>query len=152
MRTNILLSGAAAAMAGALAVWGCGGSGGYGGSSPTASTPAPTAPSPTPGAVTVSIVGSAGNQAFRPNPVSADSGQTLVFTNSDTTTHHIVLDDGSADLGELAPGATSRAVTVRSASAVNYHCLLHPSMVGSINGQTAPQPPPCNDPYGYGCS
>jgi hypothetical protein len=37
---------------------------------------------------------------------------------------------------------------VRSASALNFHCSLHPSMVGSINGATAPDPPVCNDPYG----
>jgi len=34
------------------------------------------------------------------------------------------------------------------ASALNFHCTLHSSMVGSINGANAPEPPPCNDPYG----
>ena len=58
------------------------------------------------------------------------------------------MDDGSADLGDIAPGATSRGFTVRSASAFNFHCSLHPSMVGSINGATAPESPACNDPYG----
>ena len=58
------------------------------------------------------------------------------------------MDDGSADLGDIAPGATSRGFTVRSGSALNFHCTLHPSMVGSINGANAPEPPPCNDPYG----
>ena len=58
------------------------------------------------------------------------------------------MDDGSADLGDIAPGATSRAFTVRSGSALTFHCTLHASMVGSINGASAPESPPCNDPYG----
>lgn len=140
-------SGTAFAMVGALALWSCGGSSG---SSPATG---PTAPTPPPGAasVTVSIVSSSGNQAFRPNPVSAPTGDTLAFSNGDTVTHHIVLDDGSADLGEIAPGATSRSISIASSRAVNFHCTIHSSMVGSINGSSAPQPPPCNDPTGYGC-
>ena len=68
-----------------------------------------------------------------------------MFRNNDSTLHRIVMDDGSADLGDIAPGATSRGFTVRSGSALNFHCTLHPSMVGSINGATAPEPPACND-------
>ena len=74
-----------------------------------------------------------------------------MFRNNDAATHRIVMDDGSADLGDVAPGATSRGFTVRNASALTFHCSLHPSMVGSINGANAPEPPPCPDPYGYGC-
>ena len=148
-------SGASIALAGALALWGCSGGGG-GGSTPAAPTPAPTpAPAPAPPASTtvmVNIVGSIGNQAYRPNPVSANSGDTVMFRNNDATMHHIVLDDGSADLGDVAPGATSRGVTLRNTNAANYHCTMHPSMVGSINAASAPEPTPCPDPYGYGCN
>lgn len=148
MRTS-LLSGAAVAFAGALALWGCGSSGGGGGTTPTG----PTGPStPSGQTVTVSIVGSIGNAAYKPNPVSAKSGDTVTFQNNDSTTHHIVLDDGSMDLGTIAPGSTSTGVAIQNNNALKYHCTIHPSMVGSINGQSAPDPPPCNDPYGYGCS
>jgi plastocyanin len=99
----------------------------------------------------VSIVGSTGNTALRPNPVAANAGDTVMFRNNDTAIHHILLDDGSADLGEVSPGATSKSFTVRAASATTYHCSIHSSMVGSINGATAPTPPPCPDPSGYGC-
>jgi aldose sugar dehydrogenase len=142
------LSGASVALAGALALWSCGGS-----SAPSAPTPAP-APAPAPSGsttVTVSIVGSAGNQAYRPNPVSANSGDTVMFRNNDTTMHHIVLDDGSADLGDVAPGATSRGITLRNTNATSFHCTMHSSMVGSINAAAAPDPMPCPDPSGYGC-
>jgi plastocyanin len=99
----------------------------------------------------VSIVASIGNQAYRPNPVAANTGDTVMFRNNDASVHHIVMDDGSADLGDIQPGSNSRGFAVRNANATNFHCLNHPSMVGSINGQDAPMPPPCNDPYGYGC-
>lgn len=139
-------SGASVAVAGALFLWSCGGGSGAGSSSPTA----PSAGSG-PGTVSVAIVGTAGNQAFNPNPVTAAIGDTVMFRNNDSTVHHIVFDDGSADLGEVAPGSTSRGAAVRSGNATNFHCVLHSSMVGTINGAKAPEPPPCNDPLGYGC-
>jgi plastocyanin len=142
-------SGAGFAIFGALALWSCGGGGS---STPAAPTPSPS-PSPAPGSssVTVNIVGSIGNQAYRPNPVTANSGDTIWFKNNDAAMHHIVLDDGSADLGDVSPGATSRGVTLRNGNALNFHCTMHPSMVGSINADKAPDPVPCPDPYGYGC-
>jgi len=146
------LSGASIALAGAVALWSCGGSGG---GTPAAPTPAaPPTPAPVPPAstnVTVNIVGSIGNQAYQPNPVAASSGDTVMFRNNDRALHHIVLDDGSADLGDVAPGATSRSVTLKNTNTMNFHCTVHPSMVGSINAATAPDPKPCPDPYGYGC-
>jgi plastocyanin len=130
-------------LGGAVGLWACGGSG---------SSSTPTMPgAATAQAVTVAIVSSIGNQAYRPNPVAANAGDTVMFKNNDAAMHHIVLDDGSADLGEVAPGAMSRGVAVRNANATRFHCTIHPSMVGSINGSTAPEPAPCSNPYGYGC-
>lgn len=97
------------------------------------------------------IVGSSGNQAFNPNPVRANPGDTVMFRNGDSQLHHIVMDDGSADLGLVAPGATTRGLTLQTANPLRFHCRLHSSMVGSINGAVAPEPPPCPDPLGYGC-
>ena len=81
----------------------------------------------------------------------AATGDTVVFRNNDATTHHIMLDDGSADLGDVAPGATSRPLTLKNSNATRFHCMNHPSMVGTINEAQAPDPKPCPDPYGYGC-
>lgn len=139
----------AVAILGALALWNCGGGGGSSAASPT--SPSPTASAPGAATVNVAIVASAGNSAFQPNPVRASSGDTVIFRNNDGLLHHLVMDDGSADLGDIAPGAASRGFTLRSASAANFHCTLHSSMVGSINGASAPNPPECLDPYGYGC-
>jgi plastocyanin len=93
-----------------------------------------------------------GNQAFSPNPVRANAGDTVMFRNSDSTLHHLVLDDGSMDFGDIAPGSSSRGVVLRNANPLTFHCTLHATMVGSINGLTAPETPPCvPDSYGYGC-
>jgi plastocyanin len=101
--------------------------------------------------VTVNIVSSVGNTAYQPNPVRANSGDTVVFRNNDATMHHIMLDDGSADLGDVGPGATSKGVTLKNSNAARFHCTIHSSMVGTINEAAAPPTPPCPDPYGYGC-
>ena len=129
MRSSLILVGVLAA---AVAASRCGGKGG--GSSPT--TPGPTTPS----TLTVSIVGIKGNGSYVPNPVATASGNQVMFKNNDTVnTHRIVMDDGSADFGSLAPGASSSAKAVAGG---NFHCTNHPSMVGSINGATAPDPAP----------
>jgi plastocyanin len=135
---NIVLTIAALAMAS------CGG-GGYVAPAPTPATPTPT-PAPTATSVTVTIVGSSGNKAFTPNPVMANAGDTLVFKNNDAAMHHLVMNDGSADVGEIAPGA-SKSITVKGSGGL-FHCTIHSTMIGSINGAEAPEPPPCTTP-GY---
>jgi plastocyanin len=134
------LTPAAFALAAATCVWNCGGSS-YGGSS-TPTTPTPT-PAPSANTVTVTIVGSSGNKAYQPNPVQVNMGDTVAFKNADATLHHIVMDDGSADLGNISPGSTA-SMTLKTAGG-NFHCTIHTSMVGSINGKDAPEP--CNGQY-----
>ena len=106
--------------------------------STTPASPSPASPS-TPSSVTVSILAINGNKSYTPNPVQT-AGQALVFKNNDTQTHHVIMDDGSIDFGLLAPGASTAAKTI--ASGGNFHCSIHPSMVGSINGAVAPDPVP----------
>jgi hypothetical protein len=90
--------------------------------------------------VTVSVVGTQGNGSFVPNPVATATGNQVVFKNNDPVNiHHIVMDDGSADFGNLSPGVSGPAKAVTGG---NFHCVNHPSMVGSINGATAPTPAP----------
>jgi hypothetical protein len=117
-----------AALAAAIAVSQCGG--GYTPSSPGSATP---------DVVTVTVVGTQGNGSFVPNPVPAGGNQVVFKNNDPVNTHHIIMDNGSVDFGNLAPGASSTAKVVSSG---NFHCANHPSMVGSINGSVAPTPPP----------
>ena len=126
----------AAAVVVALAgAWGCGGGGSGSPSSPSPSSPA---------TITITIVGERGAQSFSPNPASA-AGQMVVFRNTDSVVHRVRLNDLSVDTGDIAPGATSRAVRIPEAG-TNYHCSLHPTMVGAVSGATTP-PPPCTGLY-----
>ena len=124
---------ALASIAGVLSA-GCGG----GGSTPRSPS---TTPTPTP---TITIVGQNGAQASSPNPARF-GGQTVVFRNNDSVVHRVVLNDGSVDTGDIAPGATSRAVAMPG-SGTNYHCQLHPGMIGAVSGGSGP-PPPCTGIY-----
>ena len=126
-----------------LGAWGCGStdSGGYPGTTPTPTptpapvpTPAPTpTPDPTPpsGVVTINVVGVNGAQSFAPNPATLPAGQMVVWHNIDSIVHRVVLNDGSLDTGNLAPGASSQPMSINTGSGP-YHCSIHPSMVGTI--------------------
>jgi plastocyanin len=114
-----------------LGVSGCGG--GY---------KSPSEPGTT-GPVTITIVGERGAQSFTPNPATA-AGQMVVFKNNDSVVHRVILNDAAVDTGDIAPGATSRAVAMPVAG-TNYHCSVHPAMVGAVGG-SAP-PPPCTGVY-----
>jgi plastocyanin len=132
---------AGAVMALGLGLWGCG-SGSSGSGNPTGPTP----PSSGSGVVTINVVAVNGAQSFSPNPSTVPAGQMVVWHNVDTITHHVVLNDGSVDTGELAPGASSQPIAMSGAGDGQYHCSIHPVMVGSVNHDTA-SPPPCQDQY-----
>ena len=100
---------------------------------------------PTTMQVLINIVGSFGATAFMPNPTTANMGDQIVFTNTDLVVHHIVLDDGT-DLGEVQPGQSSAPVALMTPTAT-HHCTIHPTMVGSINGDLPPAAPAPADPY-----
>ena len=133
----------AAALIAAIALSQCGG-GGYSNTTPTSPSPATTPTAGTP--VTITIRSQNGNQSFSPNPASA-GGQQVVFKNADTIVHRVVLNDGTVDTGDIAPGATSRTVTMPSSGAT-YHCLLHPTMVGAVTTASGGAPPPCTSNCG----
>ena len=113
----------------------CGGGGSSG---------SPASPSGSANALTITIMRQNGNQSFAPNPASA-GGQTVVFRNADSVVHRVVL-PGGVDTGDIAPGATSQPVQIPSAG-TNYHCSLHPTMVGAVNAAGGGEPPPCVGDY-----
>ena len=59
--------------------------------------------------------------------------------------HHIVMDDGSGDAGNIGPNASSTAIPLKG-SAGTHHCTTHPTMVGTINGVAMPAPSPTPGP------
>ena len=130
MRSSFIL---VTVLAAAVFAAGCGGGG--------SSSQTPTSPATnTPSTVTVAIQATNGNKSYVPNPVATSSGDQVLFKNNDTVTHHIVMDDNSVDFGTVAPGVSSAAKSVGAGG--NFHCTIHPSMVGSINGAVAPTPTP----------
>ena len=122
----------------ALLAIGCGGGGAAGGGAGNPAGPSTPTPPPAPAATTVNIVGSAGNGAFTPNPVQVPSGGSIIWRNNTNTPHVLVMNDGTS-IGSLAPGAS--ITTTLSGNGGDYRCTTHPSMVGSINGTAAPEPP-----------
>ena len=108
----------------------------------SAGTNGPTAPTPitSNGIVTIDVVAINGAQSFSPNPATLPAGQMVVWHNVNNTTHRVVLNDGSVDTGNLAPGASSQPMAIGAASG-QYHCSIHPAMIGSINQNTAPSSP-----------
>jgi plastocyanin len=94
----------------------------------------PSSPS-SPAAATININGQNGTQAFAPNP-SSFGGQMVVFKNNDSVTHRVVLNDGSVDTGNIAPGASTQAVMMPGGGTI-YHCSI-PSRhdVGAVSASS----------------
>jgi len=129
-----------------LGVWGCGGNSYTSGNSGSSGSPiAPT--STISGIVTINVVAVNGAQSFSPNPASLPVGQMVVWHNVDSITHRVLLNDGSVDTGDLQPGASSQPMAIAAAGG-QYHCSIHPVMVGSLNQDTSNMPAaPCQGAY-----
>jgi plastocyanin len=69
--------------------------------------------------------------AFQPNPVTIVKGSTVTWTNNDSITHTSTSDSGAWNSGAMAPGAMF-SETFQTAGTFQYHCTIHPNMVGTI--------------------
>jgi len=110
----------------------------------------PQAPSARP-AVPVTIA----NFQFRPPTLNISVGDTVTWTNNDSTTHTATADNSAWDSGRLAPGQ-SYSMIFNNPGSFTYHCSIHPNMRGSIvvsagapSGQYNPNTYSPN-PYGEG--
>ncbi|TMC65560.1 MAG: amidase, partial [Chloroflexi bacterium] len=69
--------------------------------------------------------------AFNPQTIQAKVGDTITWTNNDSTAHTVTLDDKSVDSGSVAPSATfNHAFT--QAGTFTYHCEIHKQMTATI--------------------
>ena len=125
-----------------LSVGGCTGNPYSNGNSGNPSTPTPSIS----GVTTINVVAINGAQSFSPNPAALPAGQMVVWHNVDNVTHRVVLNDRSVDTGDLAPGASSPPMAIAAAGG-QYHCSIHPVMVGSVNQGTSNLPAPCEGAY-----
>jgi plastocyanin len=104
------------------------GSGSYGGGNygnVTAANTAPAAAATNTNSVTIA------NFAFAPQSITVAPGQTVTWTNKDSTTHTVTDDKGAWDSKNLAVGATFQQ-KFDQAGTFTYHCAIHSSMHGTV--------------------
>jgi plastocyanin len=86
------------------------------------------------------------NFAFQPASVTIQVGDTVTWTNLDSTAH-TATDTGS---GALFDGAMNQgesfSYTFTQPGTVNYICTLHPEMTGAVIVQGGSQPPATEPP------
>jgi len=98
-----------------------------------------------PGLVLVQLAASAANTSaqivncagtpswcFSPKPIQITVGSTVTWTNGTALTHTATSDTAAWGTGNIAPGATSGAISFPTAGTFTYHCAIHPSMTGSV--------------------
>ena len=69
--------------------------------------------------------------AFSPNPVNVKVGDTVKWTNSDSSPHTVTADNGSFESDSLSNGGTF-SQTFNQAGTFAYHCEIHPTMQGTV--------------------
>jgi plastocyanin len=80
----------------------------------------------------VSGASSRGSGAYAPNPLTITSGTTVTWTNNDSVTHTSSSDTaGVFDSGSI-PAGGKFSFMFQTKGMVNYHCSIHPGMIGSI--------------------
>ena len=79
-----------------------------------------------------------GPNSYNPSPLTIKVGTTVVCTNNDSTLHTVTsgLPSGGPvgtlfDSSYLGPGKTFN-YTFSKAGTFDYHCTLHPTMVGKV--------------------
>jgi plastocyanin len=99
------------------------------------------------GGNSVSIVPNAStmtDKAFAPNPINAKVGDTITWTNKDTTFHTVTSGTGTSDTAkgkefDSSPGlktfiqpSQSFSHKFMTAGEFAYFCQIHPTMVGKV--------------------
>ena len=74
-----------------------------------------------------------GDKSYAPASANVQVGQQVAWHNADSVAHTATQNGGGFDTGPISPGATSAPVTPSGMGRLNYHCTVHPSMVGEIN-------------------
>lgn len=94
-----------------------------------------TTPSPAPsGSTTVTISSGASSQtttAFGADPLMIPAGTTISWLNGDNTTHTATADASQWNSGDIPPGGRFN-FTFASPGRFDYHCQIHPNMIGTI--------------------
>jgi plastocyanin len=78
--------------------------------------------------------------AFDPATVTIQVGDSVTWTNQDSTAHTATAGDGSFDTGNIGNGA-SATVTFDTAGTFAYACSIHPTMTGTVVVEAAAATP-----------
>jgi plastocyanin len=118
---------------GAVAVVALSACGGGGASQPAASQPATSQAAAACSKVTTagSVAASIKDFKFDPGTVTAKVGDTITWTNNDSTAHTVTLDGGACDTQNIAAGSTG-SLLFAVAGTYPFHCAIHTSMKGTI--------------------
>jgi plastocyanin len=84
-----------------------------------------TGPDYKPGTVTIK------DFAYSPDTITVAIGTTVTWTNEDSVNHTVTSQTGLFDSGPLSNGKTF-SFTFNTAGDYEYHCTIHPSMVGHV--------------------
>lgn len=71
---------------------------------------------------------------FNPARLNVAVGDTITFTNSDSSRHTATAVDSSFDTGRLAMGK-SATVKIVAAGKHGFKCMIHPSMKGTVTAK-----------------
>lgn len=72
------------------------------------------------------------NFAFSPSTLTIKVGETVTWTNNDSTSHTVTSDSGNElSSGSISPSQTY-SHTFNTAGTFDYHCSIHSSMKGKI--------------------
>ena len=90
------------------------------------------------GALLIATAAMAANQqvtvqgfAFGPASITVNTGDSVTWTNKDSTAHTVTADGGSFDQPLPASGGTA-TITFNTAGTFPYHCTIHPNMHGTV--------------------
>ena len=72
------------------------------------------------------------NFAFNPTEITIKAGGTVTWTNADAMGHDILSDSGESFKSELLSTGQSFSHTFTAAGTYQYHCGIHPSMIGKV--------------------
>lgn len=94
-----------------------------------------TGNNPPPNSDVVIVSGAAGKgaTAYDPNPliISLAAQTSVRWGNADGTTHTVTADGGAFNSGNIGSGKTF-SHTFAATGTFDYHCTIHPTMVGTI--------------------
>jgi plastocyanin len=70
--------------------------------------------------------------AFSPSQLTIGKGQTVVWTNYDSTAHTISFDSSAVPSSDTINKGETYAYSFTETGTYSYHCSIHPSMKGEI--------------------